>query len=151
MDELRGIWRGKRINNKERNGEWVEGFLYPVKYTGFDFSGGTDYYIDTYPTGAGRQHTQVDPSTLGECTGLRDKNGKPIFEGDICKDENSTYLIVWHMRQWQCEVIHSNCVLVLDCSFPLWQWDNCRKNGCRTLEIIGNIHDNPEMIGGDSG
>ncbi len=133
MDELRGIWRGKRT----KNGEWVEGFY-------FETPVGESYIMTS------RQETKfvfkVIPQTLGECTGLRDKNGKPIFEGDICKDENSTYLIVWHMHQWQCKVIHSDCVLALDCSFPLWQWDNCKENGYRTLEIIGNIHDNPEML-----
>lgn len=89
----------------------------------------------------------VYADTVGQYTGLRDKNGARIFEGDICKDESSsTYLIVWRMHQWQCKVIHSDCVLVLDCSFPLWQWDNCKENGYRTLEIIGNIHDNPDLM-----
>lgn len=138
MDELRGIWRGKRIDEKI----WVDGYLICPEVNGkFAYIG---YLFATDDHGV--NIAPVDPSTLGECTGLRDKNGKPIFEGDICKDENSTYLIVWHMHQWQCKVIHSDCVLALDCSFPLCQWDNCKENGYRTLEIIGNIHDNPEML-----
>ncbi len=59
MNENRGLWRGKRINNKEHNGEWVEGFLYPVKYTGSTIPGGIDYYIGTYPSGAGMQQLSL--------------------------------------------------------------------------------------------
>lgn len=134
MDELRGIWRGKRINNKEHNGEWVEGFLYPVKYTGFDFSGGTDYYIDTCPTGAGRQHTQVDPSTLGECTGLRDKNGKPIFEGDIVRVLGGEH----YDGFYECDEI----IVVKDITDGICVY----MEAAEYMEVIGNIHDNPKML-----
>ncbi len=134
MDELRGIWRGKRINNKEHNGEWVEGFLYPVKYTGFDFSGGTDYYIDTCPTGAGRQHTQVDPSTLGECTGLRDKNGTLIFEGDIVRVFGGEH----YDGVYECDEI----IVVKDITDGICVY----MEAAEYMEVIGNIHDNPEML-----
>lgn len=149
MNENRGLWRGKttpKSNGEAFNNIWVEGdlihsvdlcYIHPI----------TNHVKVQVELGRFIVMHEVDPSTLGECTGLRDMNGKLIFEGDICKDESgSTYLIVWRMHQWQCKVIHSDCVLALDCSFPLWQWDNCMENGYRTLEIIGNIHDNPELL-----
>lgn len=87
----------------------------------------------------------VDPETVGQYTGLTDKNGKKIFEGDIVKREYT----LWHSetkktRETQIGVVsYSN----KDCSFCLDKvcylgksWDG------ETLEIIGNIHDNPELL-----
>ncbi|MDE7194435.1 MAG: hypothetical protein K2O14_10740 [Oscillospiraceae bacterium] len=140
MDELRGIWRGKRINNKEHNGEWVEGILYPVKYTGSTIPGGIDYYIVTYPSGGGRLQIQIGPSTLGECTGLRDDNGRLIFEGDIVKTkygrtktvigfvEFDRYIGEFVLNDGIYGYIFGSDILSKEC------------------EVIGNIHDNAELI-----
>ena len=79
MNETRGLWHGKRIDN----GEWVEGYY---------VSNGEDlHYIITDEF---VQHL-VDPSTLGECTGLTDKNGKLIFEGDIVSNDNLILVVEW--------------------------------------------------------
>lgn len=141
MDNTRGIWRGKCVDN----GEWVKGGLVCDKY----FDGSMGYFIFERNFNNSRSCT-IDPSTLGEYTGLRDKNGKLIFEGDICKDKSTTYLIIWNagMYQWQCRVIQSDFALTRDCNFPLWQYNNCQQNGFRSLEIIGNIHDTPELLKG---
>lgn len=148
MDEHRGIWRGKRVDN----GELVQGFYSCVtdNYTPKNI-----YNITTFRTLDNGEVIltgtyEVAPSTLGECTGLHDKNSKLIFEGDICKDDNtgSVYVIIWDKYQWECKTIKSDYVLILDCAFPLWQWDNCKENGYRTLEVIGNIHDNLDLLKG---
>ncbi|MDE7193035.1 MAG: hypothetical protein K2O14_03595 [Oscillospiraceae bacterium] len=133
MDELRGLWRGKRT----KNGEWVEGFY-------FETPVGESYIMTS------RQETKfvfkVIPQTLGECAGLRDKNGKPIFEGDIVTtletDDNG-----------------KRCFPVVQSNVAFWLYDELLDSRLdflgsyenQALEVIGNIHDNPEMIGGDSG
>lgn len=137
MNESRGLWRGKRIDNDK----FVEGDLMIIGCSE------QRYFIANRLNGCA---WAVDLSTLGECTGKRDRSGKFIFEGDVCKDEeHNIYLIIWHteMYQWQCKVIQTDCVLARDCSFPLWQWENCKENNYRTLEVIGNIYDNPEWKG----
>lgn len=154
INDTRGLWRGKRINNKEHNGEWVEGLLYPVKYTGSTIPGGIDYYIVTYPSGAGRQQIQVDPSTLGECTSLTDKNGKPIFEGDIVlayynpeekkaigkirygKFMDTDSLDDYGYLGWYFEV-QGHCISILQ-----------PESDGIYIEVIGNVHDNPELLKG---
>lgn len=132
MNETRGLWRGKRINNKEHNGEWVEGFFYPVRYTGYSIPGGIDYYIVTCPSGGGRLQIQVDPSTLGECTGLTDKNGKLIFEGDIVKIKGKIGRVLF---------VDDEAGFIIDTYetyFAMSYSSEC--------EVIGNIHDDPGLI-----
>ena len=80
----RYLFRGKRLDNDER----VEGDLRQDKDLGTAYISGWDYYQD----GSGNQREpyeyEVDPATVGQCTGLEDKNGKLIFEGDIVKGHN---------------------------------------------------------------
>lgn len=75
----------------------------------------------------------VDPETVGQYTGLTDKNGKKIFEGDIVKYKNSS----------PCEIAY------IDSQFVM-MWKNFYRNFERVyddeIEIIGNIHDNPELL-----
>lgn len=71
MDSNRGLWRGKCDN-----GEWVEGDL--IRYSQAESYITVDLIENEVYT--------VDTSTLGECTGSCDKNGKLSFEGDLIKD-----------------------------------------------------------------
>ena len=91
---------------------------------------------------------EVDPETVGQFTGLHDKNGKEIYEGDICRDSKDKIIqIVWSdHHQWGCKIIKGG-VLSQGLEFPIWQWDKCKENEYRELEVIGNIYENPDLIG----
>lgn len=129
------LFRGKRVDN----GEWVLSVNLIQKYRNGMIK---VYFPDGIETS---YYSEVIPETVGQYTGLNDKNGKKIFEGDIVKREYT----LWHgenkkTRETQIGVVsYSN----KDCGFCLDKVCNLRKpwDG-DTLEIIGNIHDNPELL-----
>ncbi len=129
MDETRGLWRGKRLNN----GEWALGCLIR------DSSKAMIVVLDDKRMSG----TAVDPSTLGECTGLRDKNKKLIFEGDIIEYENSdwvsTYIVAWDNEYARFAIStdwFGETKIIGD--FEFYSPNKCT--------IIGNIHDNPGLL-----
>ena len=131
MNETRGLWRGKRTDN----GEWVDGFL--VKMWG------TVHLQDKEDENLA---VPVDPETLGECTGLTDKNSKKIFEGDIVTYGDTdnryygNYAVVFEQRgglAYYGIKINDN---------ETWQF--CLEVHPKTMEVIGNIHDNPDLLKG---
>lgn len=86
---------------------------------------------DKYPL-----RTKFDDKKLIQCTGLKDKNGKLIYEGDICKYK-------FEEIDEQKAIIYFNKEL---CSFlakPLNDFQYTRINNC---EVIGNIYENPELL-----
>lgn len=95
----------------------------------------------------GMQVVDVLPETVGEYTGLTDKNGKKIFEGDILQDKFGQIKIVDYSDEWgafrTCFVRALNdegkiVATVGGASFVGTIW--------RKYEVIGNIHDNPELL-----
>jgi formylmethanofuran dehydrogenase subunit C len=84
----------------------------------------------------------IDPATVGQCTGLRDKNGTLIFEGDIIRCISRSDM--------------ANMVVIFECGeFRMVlceKYENYITGGgfyairCFDKEIIGNIHDNPELL-----
>lgn len=82
---------------------------------------------------------QVKPETVGQFTGLTDKDGKEIYEGDVIRinlTDGSTTIssVVWNRRgYWKCDIYINHGV-------QLGLIDKVR------IEVIGNIHDNPELI-----
>ena len=132
------LFRGKRIDN----GELVEGVI--VHQTDF-YGDSVDRYfiIDGTDTddNIGPAY-RVHPDTVGQFTGLTDKNGKMIFEGDfvvVPLSGKSAKGIVEYFKTDICGFVvitqpqYSNYVL--------------QKN--YAYEVIGNIHDNPDLLGGD--
>ena len=129
------LFRGKRFDN----GKWVCGDLrqYSKKHIGI-------YSFELQQIVRG-----IDPSTVGQYTGLKDKNGKRIFEGDIILipfeedrspyEENSTYYergeIYFDTERfgWYVKFHEYNDEI------SLWEYDNT------DIAVIGNIHDNPEL------
>lgn len=82
------------------------------------------------------KYGQVDPETVGQYTGLRDKDGQKIFEGDIvCWPKEDGYgRVHWTNGEARFAIEFEGCIVDFD---NLWGYE---------LEIIGNIHDNPELL-----
>ena len=142
------LFRGKRIDN----GEWVYGqYTYLLNARTEDGEPIKHMIVDGTPFGQ-----IVDPSTVGQYTGLTDKNGKRIFEGDILQiakksDSLGTYffppvqypinvVVKWDLCAWMWEVQGKEGPYYIH--FPdAWCHYECK--------VIGNIHDNPELLEGD--
>ena len=85
---------------------------------------------------------EVIPETVGQYTGLTDKNGKKIFEGDIvyCKSrlDNANMVVIFECGQFR---------MVLSENYRNYQTNSGFYDiNCFDKEVIGNIHDNPELL-----
>lgn len=118
---------------KTCNGEWVAGFLHCKD---------DKWYISNK---AGSPFAfEVRPDTICQCTGLKDKNGKLIWENDIVKDKNSNfYIAIWRNDYYQyCWVcIKSIIEIFVGRKRDLWIIAENFE-----IEVIGNIFDNPELL-----
>ena len=136
------LFRGKRVDN----GEWVEGDLLRSRgkcyihmhLDPFDYLGELSGFIKMY---------EVVPETVGQYTGFTDKNGKQIFERDICNTNFESYTRSWD----EVGVVTEFCG-----AYGIESAEEKRFRAfinesvyTRSHEIIGNIHDNPELLKGD--
>lgn len=120
--EMREIlFRGKRVNN----GEWIYGDL----LTPTDIM---NVWEISENTGMGDRY-DIDPETVGQYTGLTDKNGKKMFEGDIIKDRFDDIGQIEYKPKYVAFIIQG-----WETGFAFW----VKKD----IEVIGNIHDNPELL-----
>lgn len=124
------LFRGKRLDN----GEWEIGYFLNA---GTPFILPADKFLNDI--------VSVDPATVGQCTGLTDKNGVKIFEGDILQTKYGRLCSVdwFESNSAQCFDLRpiddaENLLKKAPDKWDLW----CSEN----LEVIGNIHDNPELL-----
>ena len=131
--EDRYLFKAKRIDN----GEWVEGYLIYSK---------KDCYIcekpyecmDEYSSLNGQSYgfggfKLVDPSTICQCTGLKDKNSNLIWENDVVKTRVGIAKVIWDKSEWRIEWLKND----------LWRKDlfYWAKEDNQGIEVIGNIFD----------
>ena len=131
--EDRYLYRAKRLDN----GEWVQGYLvydnrdklYRIIME-IQYSTGTCITTDNAP--------RVDSSTICQCTGLKDKNGKMIWENEIIKCKFGIAVAVWDKSEWRIKCVKDN-IWRKDLHYWVVE-DN------QIAEVIGNIFDNPELL-----
>lgn len=155
------LFRGKTkaiagcpYNNGKSDGEWVFGYIFPdlgaMKIRQFE------------PDRPECNDYEIDPETVGQYTGLTDKNGVRIFEGDILDVSSDVAYggVAVHRLGYFVVEFHNGCFMKSALDDPqLSFFDNAKRKGLYHFistdihKIVGNIHDNPEILkgGGDNG
>ena len=133
------LFRGKRLDN----GEWVEGaFLKTETALYICIAVSNISYEDNGKSRRIGRWYEVDTSTVGQYTGLLDKNGKRIFDGDVLRscydclypDDESIEVVKWFHNGWHTQEGE-------------YLPDAMDRDGVMPYsEVIGNIHDNPELL-----
>lgn len=126
------LFRGKSIDSEE----WQIGNLMQNPYTEETLIlRGADFYI-------------VNPDTVGQFTGLNDKFNIPIYEGDIVAEYDPDTGL-YNKKHGAPVVYHeaSFCLKYTTSCSPVYH--PLKREDCEYLVVIGNVHDNPEMVEGD--
>ena len=132
----RYLFRGKQFNS----GKWIIGYYSFLPKGNFCVH---DRHLISWASvdKDGFEQELIDPTTLGQCTDLKDKNGKLIFEGDIVRcgyteadgeEHSSDEPVAWRDCGWV--LLYGDTYNILD------------NNDCGRYEVIGNIHDKPELL-----
>lgn len=125
---------------RKDNGEWVEG---QYSYIRNPYSEDGEPVTHLICNGTNVFNYEIDPDTLCQYTGLKDKNGNRIWENDIVKDEPDYMLgtVIWHCDDyvgWFLDDEYFEHPQMIDKEM----WGNC--------EVIGNIFDIPELLKPDT-
>ena len=115
------LFRGKKIDNDE----WTYGFYFEHSIDDQKYS-----YIKYQTFDEGFVTNEVVADTVGQFTGLCDKNGKKIFEGDIVESPRGTQGFI----EWQ----NAECAFLVNIGDDWQTMDDC------PYEVVGNIYDNKE-------
>ena len=126
----RYLYRAKRTDN----GEWIEGYYAYAYEKHYIMTVGATCALPPYHWYF--ENHEVDPSTICQCTGLKDKNGKRIWENDIVRcGKNCTVTWCDTFASWRLNTSG-------------WMYSHFFGEACKPedVEIVGNIFDNPELL-----
>lgn len=118
-------FRGKRLDN----GEWVVGSYIEAENRDLSIA----HQIVPYESGEAVR--EVDPNTVGQYTGLKDKSGREIYEEDILLDESGVYAVVYYSMGTFCVDFGEG--------FDLQYFTDGIHEIC---DVVGNIHDNRHLL-----
>jgi len=110
-----------------KEGKWVYGFHYVLQSRYFIIPSDKDIDIGWTDTDFVESFIEVIPETVGQSTGLKDKFGTEIYEGDIVKFRNEKYQVVFSSGSFLLNILP-------DAHAQIWVYHN-------ECEIIGNIHE----------
>lgn len=138
--EDRYLFKAKRVDN----GEWEIGSLIALPTGEYEISNKCNNPPDCDPMWDKVVIThRVDPSTICQCTGLKDKNGKLIWENDICdRKEEYPEIVKYNNGDWTLDYSYLKGKESGYCYCNLGFYVLERK----CVEVIGNIFDNPELL-----
>lgn len=133
MENKLGLFRAKRKDN----GEWIVGYLAAYDLIAPDYpedtTNATGTYYDQTPYVG---FVEVDPYTVTPWTTLTDANNKRIFDGDILKSREITFVVIWNYDgRFIGRTIEKEIRIMYIDREP-------------NATVIGNIFDNPELLGG---
>ena len=118
----------RQYRGKTKDGEWLYGSLILSEDGSRAFIGHIRFWDDSMPVAS---YQEVIPATVGQSTGLKDKNGKEIFEGDILAESQ-------HMLRSVVQWSDSDLAWSIGENWPKSEWyDNMEDE----FEVIGTIHD----------
>lgn len=140
----RYLYKAKRLDN----GEWVQGVPFKVEGKWVLLINDNEnllrvHYIEENMWTAEIYAIEVDSTTICQCTGLKDKNGKLIFENDICdRKEEYPEIVKYNNGDWTLDYSYLKGKESRYCYCNLGFYVFERK----CVEVIGNIFDNPELL-----
>lgn len=137
------------FKGKTKQGEWKYGYLY-ITHNG-------EYEVECYNETVNIERVThiVIPETVGQYTGLTDKNGNKIFEGDIVSTKYKlgrgcyyVFEVYWNENLCQFALTINRGSYTKNKQYDWLQLTSLKAN---KVEVIGNIHDNPELLKGGEG
>lgn len=133
--EDRYLFKAKRVDN----GEWVLGVLFDGENHCII---GQEIKFSPYQTNECKiVGYEVDRNSICQCTGLKDKNGKLIWENDIVRDEyGNFYKAFWQNDYYQFSFCAKTGVFPIGAKWNLWSFKSSE------IEVVGNIFDNKELL-----